>query len=283
MYSLISALPAIITVLTLLLAVGGTIVACILIVPEKRRNTLPTFFKVLHDIFNFKQLLIEKILKVAYIFSTVALIVYGFLTLVSSPAYFSFSPSYTTSKAISGLLTMILGPIILRLVYEFLMMIILLVKNVIEINSKLKGSSEAPNKNSTDASPNNSAKHHTPERPASHQNPILPRSQNQAQPSHRPGSFAMYDQQTPVQQVPARKVPAQQTPIQQTPVQQIPDQQTFDQQVTEMHIPDQQTPAKQTPVKQATAEQEEKWVFCTACGVKYDKNKGACHNCGHHS
>ena len=38
-----------------------------------------------------------------------------------------------------GLLMMILGPIIIRLAYEFIMMFILLVKNVIQINNKLKG------------------------------------------------------------------------------------------------------------------------------------------------
>ena len=144
MYALIRALPTIITILTIVLALGGPIVACILIVPEKRRDTLPSFFKWLHDIFNFKQLLIEKILKVAYIFSTVTLIVYGFLTLLSSPAYAYYTTSLMTSSAISGLLTMILGPIILRLAYEFLMMIILLVKNVIEINNKLGNAPETP-------------------------------------------------------------------------------------------------------------------------------------------
>lgn len=37
-----------------------------------------------------------------------------------------------------GILVMILGPIVIRLVYELLMMVIILIKNVISINNKLK-------------------------------------------------------------------------------------------------------------------------------------------------
>ena len=42
-----------------------------------------------------------------------------------------------------GLLLMILGPIAIRLVYELLMMMVILVKNVIEINNKLKNQNES--------------------------------------------------------------------------------------------------------------------------------------------
>ena len=43
-----------------------------------------------------------------------------------------------------GLLTMILGPIVIRLAYEFTMMFLLLIKHVIQINNKLKSQEEAP-------------------------------------------------------------------------------------------------------------------------------------------
>ena len=46
-----------------------------------------------------------------------------------------------------GLLLMILGPIVVRLIFEFLMMALLLVKNVISINNKLR----APGEQSDDA------------------------------------------------------------------------------------------------------------------------------------
>lgn len=41
------------------------------------------------------------------------------------------------SYALRGLLTMILGPIVVRIVYELLMLTIILVQNVITINKKL--------------------------------------------------------------------------------------------------------------------------------------------------
>ena len=41
-----------------------------------------------------------------------------------------------------GLIMMILGPIAIRIVYEFIMMAILLVKNVIQINNKLKNQND---------------------------------------------------------------------------------------------------------------------------------------------
>ena len=43
-----------------------------------------------------------------------------------------------------GLLLMILGPIVVRLIFEFLMMALLLVKNVISINNKLRVPSNRP-------------------------------------------------------------------------------------------------------------------------------------------
>ena len=47
------------------------------------------------------------------------------------------------SYFLPGLLLMVLGPIVLRITYEFMMLTILLVKNVIDINKKLKAP-EAP-------------------------------------------------------------------------------------------------------------------------------------------
>ncbi len=53
---------------------------------------------------------------------------------------FSGYDSYYGSRSFAGqgLLTMLLGPIIIRIFFEFMMLTILLVKNVIEINNKLK-------------------------------------------------------------------------------------------------------------------------------------------------
>lgn len=112
---------------SLILALIGTILLAILVIPEKRRDSLNSFFKAIADICNFKQLIIEKILKFLYTFLSLYIIVIGFFTMFSG----------YDGMVLSGLLTMILGPVIIRIAYELIMMTVLLVKNVIDINKKL--------------------------------------------------------------------------------------------------------------------------------------------------
>lgn len=120
-----------------------TILLAILVVPEKRRNGLPKFFQVVHDICNFKGLLLEKVLKVLYIFSTINVMLTGIFTWFSGG--YNFGLTFLT-----GLLILVLGPILVRLAYEFLMLFVLLVKNVIQINNKLNGRSDNPFANNID-------------------------------------------------------------------------------------------------------------------------------------
>ena len=100
-----------------------------LVMPEKKRPKLNAFFTFVSDVFNFRSLLIEKILKFTYLLFTLFAILFGFLAFVVS--------INDGRAALIGLLVMILGPIVLRLIYELSMMAVLLVKNVIEINNKM--------------------------------------------------------------------------------------------------------------------------------------------------
>jgi len=120
-----------------------TILLAILVVPEKRRNGLPKFFQVIHDICDFKGLLLEKVLKILYIFSTINVMLTGIFTWFSGG--YNFGMTFLT-----GLLILVLGPILVRLAYEFLMLFVLLVKNVIQINNKLNGKSDNPFANNID-------------------------------------------------------------------------------------------------------------------------------------
>lgn len=139
---------AIFLIVGAVLALVATILAFVYIVPEKRRVKLNKFGKFLHDTVNFKFLIIEKILQALYIFATALVIFSGFFMLFyvqEGYTYHSYYSTYTTPSIWYGgygLLLMILGPIVIRLGYEFLMMAILLVKNVIQINSKLKSESK---------------------------------------------------------------------------------------------------------------------------------------------
>lgn len=125
-FTLDSTLAAIAFVLALI----ATFVIFILVVPEKRKDKLSAFGRFLHNTFNFKYLVVEKILQALYIFTTCSVILTGFFML--------FKSFYGHWMGGIGILVMILGPIAVRLVYELLMMAVLLVKNVISINNKLR-------------------------------------------------------------------------------------------------------------------------------------------------
>ena len=126
-----------------------TVLIMIFVTPEKKRGGLNKFFTFLHDLFNFKFLILEKILKALYIFATFSCICVGFFGLFSVEHYWG---SYYRSYAFPSLLLLILGPIALRITYEAIMMFILLVKNTIQINNKL-GSDDLVNKVSTQQQP----------------------------------------------------------------------------------------------------------------------------------
>lgn len=110
--------------LALILAVGATVCAFIFVLSKKGANAKNKFLKFLRDFCDFRHLYIETALKALYICTTAFLIIFGFFMLFSNFG--------------QGIVLMLIAPIVLRLVYELLMLFILLVKNTIEINSKLK-------------------------------------------------------------------------------------------------------------------------------------------------
>ncbi|MBQ4612163.1 MAG: zinc ribbon domain-containing protein [Clostridia bacterium] len=132
----------ILVVLALLSAIAATVLCFIFIVPEKRRAGMNKFGKFLHDLVNFKFLIIEKILQFVYILATAFTLTMGFFMLFYVEESYGYYYSSTEWYGGYGLLTIILGPIAVRLVYEILMMAILLIKNVIQINNKIESKSE---------------------------------------------------------------------------------------------------------------------------------------------
>ncbi len=125
----------VLTIIGLVLALAGTIVLFILVMPKRKDGHLPPFLQMVHDFFHFKQLYVEMVLKCLYMFSTLASILVGFFMLFSGIGHW-----YTFwSGLLTGLAMMILLPIVLRLAYEFSMMLVLLVQNVMDINKGLKG------------------------------------------------------------------------------------------------------------------------------------------------
>lgn len=124
------------SLLALIAAIALTIAVYICIMPAKKGETLSGVGKFFHDLFNFKWLLIEKIIKFFYVLSTIYIVCLG--------VFFLFSVEEDLwgdhhSLALYGLLCLIFGPILIRIIYEFMMMAILTVTNIIEINTKIKG------------------------------------------------------------------------------------------------------------------------------------------------
>jgi len=121
-----------------------TVLACKFIVPEHRRAKLNKLGQFLHDVFNFKFLIVEKLLRFLYVLSTIACVCFGICMLLGISIYHSdySDKTYTDWYGLYGLLIAIVGPFAVRLSYEVLLMGILLVKNVIQINKKLKTQAE---------------------------------------------------------------------------------------------------------------------------------------------
>ncbi len=134
-----------ITILALVFAIVATVLAFVFIVPAKKRARLNKFGKFLHDTLNFKYLIIEKILQALYIFATAYVILTGFFMLFYVEESYGYYRSSSEWYGGYGLLLMLLGPIAIRIVYEFMMMALLLVKNVIQINKKLKSADDTDN------------------------------------------------------------------------------------------------------------------------------------------
>lgn len=137
-----------IIILSVLATIVATILAYIFIIPEKKRAALNNLGKFLHDLLNFKFLIIEKILQFFYVLATAFSLCFGFFMLFAVEERWSYYYG-RSSEWIGywGLLILIAGPIAIRLVYELAMMGIMLVKNVIQINNKLKNQNEADGTN----------------------------------------------------------------------------------------------------------------------------------------
>lgn len=133
--------PIILVGLSVIVTLVLTIVLAIAVVPDKKRDKLKGFARALNDIFNFRGLLIESIVRFLYLLSTVACVVTGFFMsflVIKAPSFFGDTEYVTRWYGWAGILLMILGPILIRLVFEAAMLFILLVKNTIQINNKLR-------------------------------------------------------------------------------------------------------------------------------------------------
>ena len=271
----------------LLLAVVLTVLAFIFIVPENRREKLNAFGKFLHDTCNFNYLLIEKILQALYIFLTVFAILMGLYTLVHNFWV--------------GLALMIIMPIAIRLIYEFLMMAVLLLKHVIMIDNKLKNQNTAESKGKgsepefVSREPKKPAPTPAPAKPAVKKaapatKPAAEKTAPAAKPAApKPAPKAApvkAETETPVKTAPVKKtVPtetASEAPVKKAPAKPVVEKAAPAETASEPVSAPVKTeaPAKRAseikPVPEAPASPKAR--FCTECGSPLDEN-GKCPNC----
>ncbi len=187
-------------VLGVMLALAATVLAVIFILPEKKASSKNAFVRFLHKIISFKSLMLDKILKILYIFSTAYVILTGFLMLFGFENLFGGYSYYLRPTWLGGygLLLIFVGPIVVRIVYESLMMFILLVRNTIDIRNKLYNE-EAKSDNELD-----DLKEIFKKKPA--QNPMVTPVQNTV-PVQSPVASQHYQNVTPSPTMPQYQAP----------------------------------------------------------------------------
>lgn len=111
-----------------------SIAAGILIYYLFLKDTKPVSENVqkLKDILNFKTMIIEPILKIVYLITTIFIILYSFSFIAINFAVF--------------LVLLILGPIVIRISYEIALILVMIWKNTKEINENLKAKSSKKEK-----------------------------------------------------------------------------------------------------------------------------------------
>ncbi len=243
-------------IIAAVLAIAATVLAFIFILPEKRREKLNAFGRFLHDLCNFKFLVVEKILQALYIFSTAFVVLFGVLQLFNVQRDYWGGARWMGGM---GLLYIVLGPIAIRLSYELMMMVVLLVKNVIAINHKLADQTGKAAGDVFAAPDMQELKEAVLQR--KEQIPVPVWAPQQAQ------------QQAPVQPPMQAQQQAPQQPPMQAPVQEPVQPPMQSQQQAPQQTPMQ--PPVQEPVQppvQAPA------LFCKDCGAKLEN--GVCPRCG---
>ncbi len=112
---------AIWTIIAFVIAIAAGIMIYFMFIKDNK--PVSQNLQKLKDLLDFKVMLIEPILKVIYIISTVFIILFSF--------------GLISTSFVSFLLVLIFGPISIRVVYELMMINIMIWKNTKEINENM--------------------------------------------------------------------------------------------------------------------------------------------------
>ena len=111
-------------IVALICAIIGSILIFVLFLRKDNEKKYTGFVKFLYDFLQFNKLCIDGILKFTYLFIAIFITVASFGLISSS--FFRF------------LIVLIVGNLVLRIMYELTMLVILIHRNVRELNEKTK-------------------------------------------------------------------------------------------------------------------------------------------------
>lgn len=113
-------------IISFVIAVAGGILVYFLFLNKSEEKKLTKFGRWLSNLLHFKILLSETLLKILYVVSTM------YLTLLSF--------GYISQNFLTFILLITIGNVLLRIIYEFLIVNLLISKNTTQINNKIKES-----------------------------------------------------------------------------------------------------------------------------------------------
>ena len=119
-------------IVSIILAVVGGILIYFLFLSKKNEGKFKGFAGWLYDFLSFKKMFMEALLKITY------LILALYITLSSF--------ALIGTNFIAFLSTLILGNVILRLVYEFSLLLLVICRNTTDISKKLSNRKDKENK-----------------------------------------------------------------------------------------------------------------------------------------
>jgi hypothetical protein len=115
---------SVVAIVALICAIVGSILVFVLFLRKENETKYTGFVKWLYDYLQFNKLTIDIILRFTYLFLAI------FITVASF--------GLISTSFLGFLLTLILGNLVLRVIYEFSMLVILIHRNVRELNEKTK-------------------------------------------------------------------------------------------------------------------------------------------------
>lgn len=131
MYSATDA--AIWSIVAIILAIVGGLVVYFIFLNKKNEGKFNGFVGWLYDFLSFKKMFLEALLKITYLMVAIYLTVSSFGMIGTSFWLF--------------LSTLIIGNLILRVVYEFSLVLLVICRNTTEINKKLSNTTITTNEN----------------------------------------------------------------------------------------------------------------------------------------